>query len=81
MEAKVPGTDLNVIERSEQLKRYLTTFPNLILTDFLEFRLYRDGILIKKVVIGDYFSWQSLKFKSVVQKEEDWKDLIQQYIS
>ncbi len=44
IEAKKPtDLNLNAIEQSEQLKRYLNTFPNLILTNFLEFRLYRRG--------------------------------------
>lgn len=41
IEAKAPGAKLDQIETSEQLQRYLHTFPNLILTDFYEFRLYR----------------------------------------
>ncbi len=53
LEAKRPESeDLNRIEESEQLQRYRTTFPNLILTNFLEFRLYRDGQLIDSVIIG-----------------------------
>jgi hypothetical protein len=56
LEAKAPTVeDLNRIEWSEQLQRYLHTFPNLILTNFLEFRLYRDGILVDKVQIGRPF--------------------------
>ena len=43
IEAKTPSTDLSKVEFSEQLERYLATFPNLILTNFLEFWLYRDG--------------------------------------
>ena len=43
IEAKLPGTNLDQVSTSEQLQRYLSTFPNLILTDFYEFRLYRDG--------------------------------------
>ena len=44
IEAKKPTEErLDVIEASEQLKRYRSTFPNLILTNFLEFRLYRNG--------------------------------------
>jgi hypothetical protein len=44
IEAKKPTEDrLDMIEESEQLKRYRSTFPNLILTNFLEFRLYRNG--------------------------------------
>lgn len=45
LEAKRPGTDLDEVEKSEQLQRYLSAFPNLILTDFCTFRLYRDGDL------------------------------------
>ena len=46
MEAKSPSTDLNKVAFSEQLQRYLATFPNLILTNFLEFWLFRDGLRI-----------------------------------
>ena len=54
IEAKDPMVrDLDKIERSEQLQRYLSTFPNVILTNFLEFRLYRNGELIHKVTIGE----------------------------
>jgi hypothetical protein len=37
------GADLNKIEKSEQLKRYLKALNNLILTDYLEFRWYING--------------------------------------
>jgi hypothetical protein len=43
VEAKRPGADLGTVEESEQLERYREAFPNVILTDFYEFRLYRDG--------------------------------------
>ena len=43
VEAKDLGDDLRKTERSEQLKRYRGAFPNLILTDYLEFRHYVDG--------------------------------------
>jgi len=42
IEAKEIGHDLDREEKSEQLKRY-RHLPNLILTDFLEFRWYRNG--------------------------------------
>jgi len=46
IEAKNPSTiNLDYIENTEQLERYLSTFPNVILTNFYEFRLYRDGQL------------------------------------
>ena len=55
IEAKKPGENLDTIETSAQLKRYRNTFPNLILTDFYEFRLYRNGQLIDKISIGRPF--------------------------
>ncbi len=53
VEAKDPSvTDLDTIERSEQLKRYRNTFHNLILTNFHEFRFYRAGVLMDTVFIA-----------------------------
>ena len=45
MEAKDVGKSLDEAEKSEQLKRYLGSLPNIILTDYLEFRWYVDGEL------------------------------------
>lgn len=46
IEAKPPTVqNLEPIAETEQLTRYLQTFPNLILTNFFEFRLYRNGKL------------------------------------
>ncbi|MGB9755001.1 type ISP restriction/modification enzyme [Roseiflexus castenholzii] len=58
IEAKAPGTNLDQVERSEQLQRYGTTFPNLILTDCSEFRLYREGVLIDRVLLPRPFTPQ-----------------------
>ena len=43
LEAKDVGKDLDEVEKSEQMKRYLPALPNLILTDYLEFRWYVSG--------------------------------------
>lgn len=43
IEAKDLGADLDEVEQSEQLKRYRDALPNLILTDYLEFRWYVHG--------------------------------------
>src|SRR4030065_2801723 len=52
IEAKDPTADnLDRIEGTEQLKRYLHTFPNMILPNFLEFRLYRNGVLTDKALL------------------------------
>jgi len=44
--------DLEFFDDSEQIKRYREDFPNLILTNFFNFWLYRDGERIAKVNIG-----------------------------
>jgi len=49
IECKDIGANLDDVECTEQLKRYLAAFPNLILTDYLEFRWYREGELIEPV--------------------------------
>jgi hypothetical protein len=43
IEAKDLGADLAEIERGNQLKRYLPALPNLLLTDYLEFRWFVEG--------------------------------------
>jgi predicted helicase len=45
IEAKDVGQSLDEAEKSDQLKRYLNSLTNLILTDYLEFRWYVDGEL------------------------------------
>ena len=44
VEAKDVGTSLGSVETGEQLSRYRLALPNLILTDYLEFRWYVDGM-------------------------------------
>ncbi len=52
VEAKPPKADLDEIETTDQLKRYISTFPNLILTNFYEFRLYRNGERVDNVLLA-----------------------------
>lgn len=42
-EAKNVGVSLSETEKGEQLGRYRAALPNLLLTDYLEFRWYVDG--------------------------------------
>jgi predicted helicase len=51
IEAKDIGSNLDAAEKSKQINRYLA-LPNLILTDFLEFRWYVDGKLMHKSRLG-----------------------------
>lgn len=43
VETKDIGVDLNRVEKSSQMQRYLKALNNLILTDYLEFRWYVNG--------------------------------------
>ena len=82
IEAKAPTIeDLDRIESSDQLKRYRSTFPNLILTNFLEFRLYRNGTLIDKALIGRPFIIHKLKTIPPVEKEADFQNLLEKFFS
>ncbi|HML96595.1 MAG TPA: N-6 DNA methylase [Thermodesulfobacteriota bacterium] len=81
IEAKFPETDLNRIEDSEQLRRYLETFPNLILTDFFEFRLYRNGQLIDKVRIGRPYTLSKLKAAPPLENEAGFYSLLEKFFS
>lgn len=82
IEVKAPTIeDLDRIQHTEQLKRYLATFPNLILTNLFEFRLYRNGSLIDKVLIGRPFIIHKLKTIPPVEKESDFFNLLEKFFS
>ena len=81
IEAKKPGENLDLIEDSEQLKRYRSTFPNLILTDFYEFRLYRNGNLFDKVLLARPFIAQKLKTVPPVEHKEKFITLLEKFFS
>ncbi len=82
IEAKTPTTEyLDPIEASEQLKRYLHTFPNLILTNFFEFRLYRNGVLIDRIAIGRPYVIHKLQTIPPVENEERFLSLLEKFFS
>lgn len=80
IEAKAPTEeDLDKIERTEQLKRYRSTFPNVVLTNFFEFRLYRNGEPIKKVLIGRPFAVHKLKIIPPAENIPAFNELLEQF--
>lgn len=82
IEAKDPSVaHLDQIETSEQLKRYLGIFPNLILTNFHEFRLYRNGDLIDQVLIARPVIGRKLKVVPPVEREEKFLQLLEKFFS
>ncbi|MCK4446590.1 MAG: N-6 DNA methylase, partial [Candidatus Marinimicrobia bacterium] len=82
IEAKAPTIDnLDQIENTDQLKRYLNTFPNVILTNFFEFRLYRNGSLIDKTFVARPFIVHKLKTIPPVENESNFFELIEKFFS
>lgn len=82
IEAKPPEEEnLDKVEESEQLKRYLSAFSNVILTNFFEFRLYRNGELIDKVQIGRSLIARQLKLPPPVENENGLFELLNKFFT
>jgi len=82
IEAKDPSTaNLDYIEGTEQLKRYCDTFPNVILTNFYEFRLYRGGQRIAQAMIGRSFIAKQLHTPPPAENCDQFKDLFETFFS
>ena len=81
IEAKSPETNLKDIEDSEQVNRYRSSFPNFILTNFLEFKLYRNFYLINKVEVGRQFTLQSLKYAPVSENLNLFYNFLEEFFS
>ena len=82
IEAKKPETyNLDPIAVSEQLKRYLATFPNLILTNFYEFRLYQHGILVDSVTIASPINATQMSVTPPVSHVDELSALLDRYFS
>ncbi len=82
IEAKDPSVkNLDRIEDTEQLKRYCSTFPNVILTNFYEFRLYCNGELIEKTFIGRPVIAHKLKTTPPVENQTEFFQLLDKFFS
>jgi predicted helicase len=80
IEAKDLGIDLDKIEDSDQIKRYISTFPNVLLTNYTEFRLFRDGERIDKVSIARPFIFKKLKTIPPVENEDGFFTLLENFL-
>ena len=81
VEAKKPTEErLDLIEETEQLVRYRATFPNLVLTNFFEFRLYRNGQRVQTVLAARPFVLTSLKTTPVLEKADDLNELLERFL-
>jgi len=82
IEAKAPSVfHLDQIQTSEQLKRYLRVFPNLILTNFYEWRLYQHGVLICFAVIGRAANAITLHKAPPLEQIEQFSYLLERYFA
>ena len=64
VECKDVGTNLEATADSEQLKRYRQGLPNLILTDYLEFRWYANGTRRESARLGRLDGQGVIRFDS-----------------
>ena len=80
IEAKTPDSNLQDVENSEQLQRYRNALPNLILTNFLDFLLYRDGKLRYSVEVCKLSALQSLK-PPIAEKVDLFFELLSEFYS
>jgi predicted helicase len=79
IEAKPPHANLDDIEESEQLQRYIETFPNLILTNFYDFRLYRRGKLLTSVLLARPFIAAKGKIIPPAEHTEEFFALLEKF--
>ena len=81
IEAKKPTEErLDLVEDSEQLKRYRSTFPNLILTNFLEFRLYRNGQREQTVLAARPLVLNALRLTPAIERPDELYSLLDRYL-
>ena len=71
IETKDIGVSLDKVEKSQQMARYFG-YANLVLTDYVEFRFYRNGLAYgEPVKIADY----DLKNRTITPKPENYEYL------
>ncbi|MBC7170749.1 N-6 DNA methylase, partial [Candidatus Bipolaricaulota bacterium] len=81
IEAKPPTEELlDRVEGSEQLQRYRGTFPNLILTNFLEFRLYRNGERVGAAILGRPRVLTALRHTPPLENTDEVWALLEQFL-
>lgn len=77
IEAKLPG-DLDNHRHQEQFDRYISTFPNVILSDFYQFRLYQDGQQVDSAVIARQFTARMKQIPNL-ENQADFERLIERF--
>lgn len=81
IEAKDPMIDSLINEaQTEQLQRYRESLPNLILTNFLEFYLFREGKIINEVRLANPV-FLKLGKQPVPENTDKFNELLDQFFS
>jgi hypothetical protein len=71
IETKDIGVPLDKVEKSEQMGRYYG-YANLVLTDYLEFRFYRNGVMYEEPIkIASY----DLKHRNIMPLAQNYEHL------
>jgi len=76
IEAKDIGKSLDSPDYKEQFDRYKKSLPNLIITDYLHFQLYREGVFVSSVSIAQI---QTGKIDPEPENHELFADLITEF--
>ena len=76
MEAKDIGEPLKGKKHKEQFERYRESLPNLIITDYLDFHLYREGEFVTSISIAET---DNGTIESKAEKFDEFKDLINDF--
>ena len=79
IETKDIGINLDKAMESEQLSRYMNSIQNLILTDYLEFRLIRDGKPVMNARLADKIPSSERSIKINQQDVKELKELIDSF--
>ena len=77
IEAKDIGEPLDGKKKhKEQFDRYKSSLPNLIFTDYLDFRLYREGKFVASVRIAEIVNG---KISAIPEKFTEFENLIKEF--
>lgn len=81
IDAKVLKKNLDEVEKTEQFSRYSATFPNFIVTNFIEFRLYKTGSRVGEARISKLKTIYDSRGTVPVEGENDFVILMEKFFS
>jgi len=76
IEAKDIGKDLNSKQYKEQFTRYKKALENLIVTDYIWFQFFQNGVLVHEIKIGEI---ENNSVKPIVENFQQFENLIQNF--